>query len=326
MSNVLLAIDDWAGNIINDYKPMVDGGVKISINRLGQGDAFNNTGESNGTGDWLYKKHTEDSKLNNLLNETYYVVDPICTWQSQVDWVIKNWKPQYDDLPFVADIELTRGLSGNQLIKLYGNFLGNFEAYFHEKPMIYTGKYWFWQTYMVDNYGNLPSWQTEYDFWLAQYPLASSPRYIITWDQLKQYYPIGWPTPINALNNGVSMRPVAGWQWSGDKMILPGISGPIDLSFFPVDWVNSHLRGNINPPPIIPPTPTFQPYAAMINAFLGLNIRTGPGITYNKISAIPYFTGIKRTVITILDENNGWGKVDYNNYSGWVNLSYVTKI
>jgi GH25 family lysozyme M1 (1,4-beta-N-acetylmuramidase) len=256
-----LFLDDWAGNIISNYSLIKAGGVAGFMNRLGEGDAYNEMGEKDGKGDWLYKAHTEGAKEHGFLNETYWVIKPSLPWQSQLEWVIRNWLFEYDDLPFCVDVELTGGKTGPQIVDCVGNFLGAFEGVFKYKPVIYTGKYWFWQTYMKDATGKLPLWQSEYDFWLAQYPLKSDPRVTCTWEQLKQYYATGWTKAIDPRDAKHPMRPAALWQWSGDKFILPGIQGPIDLNWVPEEWIEKNKK-NQTPKP----EPTCEDYRAFYDA------------------------------------------------------------
>jgi GH25 family lysozyme M1 (1,4-beta-N-acetylmuramidase) len=320
MTNIL-AIDDWAGNIITDYKPMIDGGVKVSINRLGQGDSYNNTGEKDGKGDWLYKQHIEEASKNGLLNETYWVINPSIGWEKQLDWIVANWQQQYDDLPFAVDVELTDGLKYSRLIDSIENLLVNFEMYYHEQCLIYTGKYWFWETFMRDKYGRLPIWQTEYDFWLARYLFKTYPRISCSWKELESYYPNSWVQSIDVPRDGMEMRPVPIYQWTGDKFLLPGIEGPIDLNFVKSDWLETHLRHSPISDPTPIPLPIFKPYSVTVTALWGLNIRMGAGTNYNKVGVLFY-----EDIVTILEESNNWGRIDSSKGNGWICLDYVSKI
>ena len=49
-----------------------------------------------------------------------------------------------------------------------------------------------------------------------------------------------------------------------------------------------------------------------------LNVRTGPGTNYNVAATVK-----KGEVYTIIEENNGWGKLKSN--IGWISLNYTTK-
>jgi GH25 family lysozyme M1 (1,4-beta-N-acetylmuramidase) len=246
---MILGIDDWAGNVITDYKPATDAGVGFAYSRLGQGQSYNNTGETGGQGDYLYKTHHEQANLAGWLHGTYWVLDPAYTWQEQLDWVIKEW-PNDDDLPFWVDCELNGNLNSAQLIDLTGNMLGNLTAHYKRKPMIYTGKLWFWEANMVP----APAWQLEYDFALAQYPFLTYPRITTSWENLKAHF-VPWDKWTPGLNSpipGHTQPPAAIWQFSGDKFILPGISGPVDLCLMSEETL---ARIRTTPTPVPVPVP-----------------------------------------------------------------------
>lgn len=57
-------------------------------------------------------------------------------------------------------------------------------------------------------------------------------------------------------------------------------------------------------------------YQARVTANSGLNIRAGASTSYNRIGGYA-----KNSVVTILAENNGWGKTD----KGWISLAYTSR-
>lgn len=67
-----------------------------------------------------------------------------------------------------------------------------------------------------------------------------------------------------------------------------------------------------------PASSGFKSYKAQVTAKSGLNIRKGPGMSYNKVGAL----GAKAKV-TILAKSGSWGKIGNNK---WINLNYVKKI
>lgn len=58
----------------------------------------------------------------------------------------------------------------------------------------------------------------------------------------------------------------------------------------------------------------------MVNARLGLNVRSGPGTKYSKIMSLP-----NKTVVNIYSITDGWGKIakDQNRY---VSMTYIDKV
>lgn len=67
---------------------------------------------------------------------------------------------------------------------------------------------------------------------------------------------------------------------------------------------------------VIPPA--FEPYKVKVSANT-LNYRSGPGAQYKVNGKIK-----KNQVYTIIEENNGWGKLKSG--AGWISLDYVKKI
>ena len=62
--------------------------------------------------------------------------------------------------------------------------------------------------------------------------------------------------------------------------------------------------------------PTTATYKAKVIAKTNLNCRSGAGILFSRVGI--YKPG---SIITILEEKNGWGKTN----SGWVSLQYIQK-
>lgn len=63
----------------------------------------------------------------------------------------------------------------------------------------------------------------------------------------------------------------------------------------------------------------FEPYTVEVVADIGLNVRSGPSTSYKVITALP-----KGTKKTIVEEENGWGKL--SDMNGWMSLAYTKKI
>lgn len=57
-------------------------------------------------------------------------------------------------------------------------------------------------------------------------------------------------------------------------------------------------------------------YQVKITANTGLNIRSGASTSYNRVGGYA-----KNSIVTILAENNGWGKTD----KGWISLAYTSR-
>ena len=58
----------------------------------------------------------------------------------------------------------------------------------------------------------------------------------------------------------------------------------------------------------------------IVNAEGGLNIRSGPGTSYEKVASAQ-----NGAEVTVLGEENGWYKIKYNNTdTGYVSKEYVS--
>lgn len=108
-------------------------------------------------------------------------------------------------------------------------------------------------TYLNDRGRLVKAWLPEVNFWIAWW---IHPKKVTrcTWDELRGFYP---PSELN-IPTGIP-APVL-WQWSGDRFLLPGIKGSIDLNFIlqpkkmllpgdgivkPITFVTAILKPNI---------------------------------------------------------------------------------
>lgn len=69
-----------------------------------------------------------------------------------------------------------------------------------------------------------------------------------------------------------------------------------------------------------PAKPVFQSYTGIVTPTNGLNVRAGASVEHKKLGALKH-----KAKITILEEKDGWGRIDYNSKAGWVALQYVKK-
>lgn len=105
------------------------------------------------------------------------------------------------------------------------------------------------------------------------------------------------------------------WQYSS-KGKINGISGNVDVNHcyrdFPAEIGTESTEQS---------TPQLAQvnYRAKVNTPSGVNVRSGAGESYGKITAIA-----NGTEITITKELNGWGYAQ--EYGGWVSLQYTQKL
>lgn len=62
----------------------------------------------------------------------------------------------------------------------------------------------------------------------------------------------------------------------------------------------------------------FAATAATVNSSIGLNMRTGPGLTYDVVITIP-----DNSEVTVIEKGSEWSKVSYNGKTGYVSSGYL---
>lgn len=82
-------------------------------------------------------------------------------------------------------------------------------------------------SFIVEYARPILSWLKEYPLWLAQYPLLPLPEGRLTWENLEQLFPRQAGPLLPTGCTGWTF-----WQWSGDRLKLPGVSSCVDLNFF----------------------------------------------------------------------------------------------
>ena len=82
-------------------------------------------------------------------------------------------------------------------------------------------------SFIVEYARPMLSWLKEYPLWLAQYPLLPLPQGRLTWENLQQVHPRQAGPLLPAGCPSWTF-----WQWSGDRLKLPGVSSCVDLNFF----------------------------------------------------------------------------------------------
>ena len=68
-------------------------------------------------------------------------------------------------------------------------------------------------------------------------------------------------------------------------------------------------------------TPSFRPYNGQVTSSNGLNVRTGASTSYKKLGALKC-----GTIVTVLEEKSGWGRINYNGKDGWICLNWTKKV
>lgn len=133
-------------------------------------------------------------------------------------------------------------------------------------------------------------------FWFENY--LSSPR-LSNYDK----WVAQWNSTLDYTGNaGI-------WQFTSSYTI-EGLSGRFDMN-----------RAFRNYPEIIesetpdPKPPVVDAKKVRVTASSGLNVRSGPGTSYEVLKAVPY-----QTELTVTEKSNGWGKLSTG---GWIFLEYT---
>jgi GH25 family lysozyme M1 (1,4-beta-N-acetylmuramidase)/uncharacterized protein YvpB len=167
------------------------------------------------------------AKAAGLIVSPYLYYDPeLGNGQAHCDWLIANMPAGCKTI--FADIEQVQpGLDPT----LYGVEVNKFLQLCQTrwKTIIYTGA-WFLP--------NMTNWSTTLDYWWSAYPddhndpLAMHPLYNekVTWKNLGQRIAkINW----TQANQQSCPGEIKLWQCSGDRLIIPGSSGTMDINVFP---------------------------------------------------------------------------------------------
>ncbi|MBO4351328.1 MAG: SH3 domain-containing protein [Proteobacteria bacterium] len=93
-----------------------------------------------------------------------------------------------------------------------------------------------------------------------------------------------------------------------------------------VGYVNAdYIEITSSDPTTIPETPSEDPsssssFEVYITASV-LNVRSGPGTSYGKIGSLS-----QGSQVTVLEEKDGWYRIEYEGKEGWISAEYCTKI
>jgi len=153
-----------------------------------------------------------------MVRAPYFVYNPWVTGAGNFEWLNDNM-PQ-DAKAVMIDVEVRKeGYSSVVYAAEVSKFCDLAMAKW--KIGIYTGE-WFLPY--------LSTWRKDVDYWWAQYPLAFYPseRRELSWDQLRaELEPFAGPANASRCPGTLRM-----WQFSGDKLILPGNNRAMDVNAF----------------------------------------------------------------------------------------------
>jgi lysozyme len=180
-----------------------------------------------------YLPQWEGAGSIGLLRSCYHYHIGVVPGNTQADYFM-DYATQ-GELPPVIDFEdsagIKSGISGAQMFRNLQTYLKRIEAYWHVKPIIYTGYWFIWMCQQSSPDYNY-QWMTEYPLWIANY----------TQDPTGEpYRPDGWPWKF--------------YQYSS-KGAVPGIEGRVDMDVY--NGTVDELRAWAGVGEIKPPEPSIE--------------------------------------------------------------------
>jgi hypothetical protein len=146
-------------------------------------------------------------------------------------------------------------------------------------------------------------WMPQYRWWLAHHVRFGN--HVITWEELKtRVLPsINFPP---ALPPGMTQDKVVGHQFSSEEFSLPGLYAdiqrtkysPADVNLFDDQFLRE-IGAIPNPKPMAEPQ-----YEVVVTALPNLNIRSGPGPSFEKLYSVNNGQALQITEI-----RDGWAKL-----------------
>lgn len=209
MINPVLGIDTWQGQLEIDEAVLKANKVAFIFVRLND----MNGGHHMDTG--FAKQWAEAA---GFYRAPYFVYNPWVSGMANFLWLAANMPA--DAKAVAIDIEVI--MSGYSPA-LYGSEVSRFEALVKSKwnYVIYTG-----QAYLP----LLSAWNTNADYWWAQYPneFYNDPNLPKTWDDVRARL-MWYAGPSNASKIPGRLK---FWQFSGDRLVLPGNPHAMDVNVF----------------------------------------------------------------------------------------------
>ena len=191
--------DFYDGNIIKD-PDTVCANLDFAYLNMGQGIVP----------DEKYKEYSAMFKARGKPRGPYFVYDPSVPITLQYKFIMSTMDMD-SELPLAIDCELARdGKSAVNYWDDMSNLLGWLTRDLGYKPHVYTGLWW-WQPNMYQwgkGVAGYPTWQSEFDFALAEYPYAKG-RVHVSWEEMKTKYLPTYSTP--KVSCGITTSQVAWW-------------------------------------------------------------------------------------------------------------------
>lgn len=177
-----------------------------------------------------------------MVRAPYFVYNPWVDGNANYTWLSMHMP--VDAVGVALDIEVGRsGYSPATYASEVAKFVRLVAARWN--VVLYTGQ-WF--------LSNLSTWPRNVEYWWAQYPLAFYPSGVtrMTWENIRALLlPYSGPFNLSAVPGTLRM-----WQFTGDRLLLPGSDKPLDISVYYGE--RAALERQFGKPGITPPPPISQ--------------------------------------------------------------------
>lgn len=211
MTDYCILLDAWEEQPLTNMQDLHANGIAGVLLRLNDMNGGHHM-DTNFVAQWQ-----EAQAVTGLLRAPYFVYNPWVNGQANFDWFFAHCPA--DAKTIAVDVEIAySGISRAQYAADVNTFMTLARAHWH--TLVYTGQ-WFMQY--------LSSWPLA-EYWWAQYPLSMYPSSAQQWSwaQLKAAMDaLTVPSNSNTIPGALGL-----WQCSGDRIILPGQSHPVDVNLY----------------------------------------------------------------------------------------------
>lgn len=309
MSNYPLLIDVFEGSGLLDLPKLKENNIQYVMVRLG---CYSRLGGIMGNRkDDLFDKQWALLNTDSWFKKIVYIpYNPWWSWQNNLKFLLDNIPSDCGGVELDVENVRTFNYSPKQYAAEFAEYLKHIPS--NIQKIIYTGEAFL---------PYLDAWPKG-DYSFAQYPYALRPSDSVnwTWDQLREK--LGhYNGPYNANKCPDKLK---AWQFTGDKVILPGSDKGMDVYAWlgnqeELDILFAPKGTVINPPPPIT-NPSRYTGNVLGTVSLGLNVRDKPvsGLVIDKLQHDSYFEADTL--------ENGWFHLTLPNNDGYISSIWTKYI
>jgi lysozyme len=208
-----------------EWNTLRDAGVSFAVVKASQGTRLI---------DPLLRTHLEGARSVGMVTGVYHWADPTQPARDPVDHFLRvssglaydfaalDVEQEWQSWQEWAAKKVIRRLLPEQISSHARETAEMLRAAANKPVLLYTRP-----SFVKDYALPMQYWLPEWPLWLAYYPYPSS-RVYVTWEDLIQRHLPKIAGP-KLPPGGTDWRI---WQFSADRFVLPGVSGPLDLNFY----------------------------------------------------------------------------------------------